>query len=82
MNWPENYAKRSQDLPEAYHDAGLFYWYNRKYFEEKTVGFGENAHPYILDEEKVQDIDTPDDWKMAEMKYKLFHMNQDAQPRP
>ena len=72
MNWPENYSKRSQDLPDAYHDAGLFYWYSKKYFEEKIAGFGENACPYILDEEKVQDIDTLDDWKMAEMKYKLI----------
>lgn len=74
MNWPENFPKRSQDLPDAYHDAGLFYWYNKQYFEEKIAGFGENAYPYILDEEKVQDIDTEDDWRIAEMKYKLFNM--------
>lgn len=72
MNWPENYSKRSQDLPDAYHDAGLFYWYGRKYFEEKVAGFGEDACPYIIDEAKAQDIDTPEDWKMAEMKYKLL----------
>ena len=72
MNWPENYAKRSQDLPEAYHDAGLFYWYSKQYFTEKIAGFGENAYPYILDEENVQDIDTLDDWRMAEMKYNLL----------
>lgn len=72
MNWPENFPKRSQDLPDAYHDAGLFYWYNKKYFEEKIAGFGENACPYILEEEKVQDIDTLDDWKIAEMKYKML----------
>lgn len=70
MNWPENFPKRSQDLPEAYHDAGLFYWYSKQYFTEKIAGFGENAYPYIFDEEKVQDIDTLDDWKMAEVKYK------------
>lgn len=72
MNWPENFPKRSQDLPDAYHDAGLFYWYNKKYFEEKIAGFGENACPYILEEEKVQDIDTLDDWKIAEIKYKML----------
>ena len=68
MNWPENYPKRSQDLPDTYHDAGLFYWYNKSYFEEKSVSFGANACPYILPEEKVQDIDTEDDWRIAEMK--------------
>lgn len=72
MNWPENYAKRSQDLPDTYHDAGLFYWYSKKYFEEKIAGFGENACPYVLDEEKVQDIDTLDDWRIAEMKYNML----------
>lgn len=72
MNWPENFPKRSQDLPEAYHDAGLFYWYRNKYFEEKIAGFGNIACPYIFDEKKVQDIDTFDDWQMAEMKYKLI----------
>ena len=72
MNWPENFPKRSQDLPDAYHDAGLFYWYSKKYFEEKIAGFGENACPYILNEKKVQDIDTLDDWKIAEIKYKLL----------
>ncbi len=75
MNWPENFTKRSQDLPEAYHDAGLFYWYRKQYFEEKIAGFGENAFPYILDEEKVQDIDTLDDWRIAEMKYNLLKIN-------
>ncbi|MDD5929213.1 MAG: pseudaminic acid cytidylyltransferase [Spirochaetales bacterium] len=72
MNWPENYSKRSQDLPDAYHDAGLFYWYSKKYFEETFSGFGENTYPYILDEEKVQDIDTLDDWRIAEMKYNFL----------
>lgn len=75
MNWPENYTKRSQDLPEAYHDAGLFYWYSKQYFTEKIAGFGENTFPYILGEEKVQDIDTLDDWRIAEMKYKMMKYN-------
>lgn len=71
MNWPENFSKRSQDLPDAYHDAGLFYWYSNSYFEETIPGFGDNAYPYILDECKVQDIDTEDDWNIAEMKFKI-----------
>ena len=75
MNWPENFPKRSQDLPDAYHDAGLFYWYNKNYFNEKKAGFGDNVFPYILEEEKVQDIDTPDDWKIAEIKYKMLKNN-------
>ncbi len=74
MNWPENYPKRSQDLPEAYHDAGLFYWYDKSYFDEEIPGFGKDACPYILSDEKAQDIDTDDDWRIAEMKYKMLKM--------
>lgn len=72
MNWPENFSKRSQDLPDAYHDSGLFYWYDKKYFTETVSGFGEDTIPYILNEIKVQDIDTVDDWEIAELKYKLL----------
>lgn len=72
MNWPENFLKRSQDLPDAYHDSGLFYWYDKKYFTETVSGFGEDSIPYILNEIKVQDIDTIDDWEIAELKYKLL----------
>lgn len=72
MNWPENYIERSQDLPEAYHDAGLFYWYSKGYFEKDVVGFGSNTFPYILSENKAQDIDTEDDWQIAELKYKMM----------
>lgn len=72
MNWPENFPKRSQDLPDAYHDAGLFYWYSERYFKETVPGFGEDALPYILDEIKVQDIDSESDWQIAELKYKLL----------
>lgn len=78
MFWPENYSKRSQDLPTAYHDAGLFYWYAKSYFEESVAGFGANACGYVLSEMKVHDIDTEDDWKMAEMKYRLMNSAYDT----
>ena len=73
MFWPENFATRSQDLPVAYHDAGLFYWYTKEYFEELVPGFGKNARAYELSEIKTQDIDTEEDWKIAEMKYRLLN---------
>lgn len=72
MIWPDNFSKRSQDLPDAYHDAGLFYWYTKKYFTEMIPGFGESAYPYIIDEIRVQDIDTIDDWNTAELKYTVM----------
>lgn len=78
MFWPENYSKRSQDLPAAYHDAGLFYWYGKSYFEESVAGFGENFCGYVLSEMKAHDIDTEDDWEMAEMKYRLMNSAYDT----
>jgi pseudaminic acid cytidylyltransferase len=72
MFWPENYSKRSQDLPNAYHDVGQFYWIDiKKCFSQHRI-FTENSGVIELSEKVVQDIDTEDDWKMAELKYLHF----------
>ncbi|MGO2074583.1 MAG: pseudaminic acid cytidylyltransferase [Pseudoalteromonas sp.] len=69
MLCPENMYKRSQDLINTYHDAGQFYWgYKDSFLTDKTV-FEEVSTPYLLSREKVQDIDTLEDWTFAE---KLF----------
>ncbi|MDE6621591.1 MAG: pseudaminic acid cytidylyltransferase [Lachnospiraceae bacterium] len=70
--WPENMAKRSQDLEPLYHDCGQFYCLNVRRFQQQKAIWMENAVPYIQDERYVQDIDTPEDWALAEMKYKLL----------
>lgn len=67
-NWPEYYPVRSQDIPPAYHDAGMFYWHK---IEEWRKGVDYKSG-YVLDDVYVQDIDTETDWKLAEMKYKLL----------
>lgn len=55
---------RSQDLQPTYHDAGMFYW--RKivslYQKEKRYGF-------VVNEMDCQDIDSEEDWLVAEFKY-------------
>jgi len=72
-NFPEDYSKRSQDLPPAYHDAGQFYFLSiRAFLESKTIMMKKTG-AIIVDENSVQDIDTEDDWKLAELKYKLKH---------
>ena len=65
---PENAPKRSQDLEPMYHDVGMFYFH-------KTVSFGKagKVAMFEMPEERVQDIDTMEDWKMAELKYKVLH---------
>jgi len=66
MIWPENYPKRSQDLPEVFHDAAQFYWYDvEKYMREQRM-FSSDTIPVPIPRHLVQDIDTPEDWEVAE----------------
>lgn len=73
MFWPENFAKRSQDFPTAYHDVGQFYWGDtKKYLQEKRL-FTTNSVPMFLPRHCVQDLDTPEDWELAEKLYRLAY---------
>jgi len=63
---------RSQDLAPKYYDAGMFYMIKTStLFAEKNL-IPEKTMAYIMNEKNVQDIDNPDDWDMAELKYKLL----------
>jgi len=70
--WPENMAKRSQDLEPMYHDAGQFYWIDTKAFAQQHTVIMKKTVPVILSEMDVQDIDTEEDWAMAEVKMDLL----------
>ena len=70
-HWPEYENSRSQDLPKEYHDSGTFYWHRIADGKIANGQFG----AIIVSEERVQDIDTETDWKLAEMKYKLLNNN-------
>ena len=74
--FPEYALKRSQDIEKMYHDCGQFYFVNTKDFlrEKKLVML--NTKALIVPESEVQDIDTPEDWKIAEMKYRLLKETQ------
>lgn len=63
---PSQFQKRSQDLPEAYHDAGQFYWGTKDAWLSGIPIFGSNAAPVLIPRYRVQDIDTPEDWEQAE----------------
>lgn len=73
LNQPEYEFTRSQDLEQMYHDSGSFYLIDSKAFQKQRKLYGEKAKALILDETEVQDIDTPTDWKLAELKYKMLH---------
>jgi len=76
MFWKEKFSARSQDLEEAYQDAGQFYWHNL-HQTAHDVMFGNESIPILLPRHLVQDIDTPEDWIRAELMYKVLHENTD-----
>lgn len=73
FKWPEHRNTRSQDLEPFYHDVGQFYCLNTKSFEEQKGLIMKKTVPLILSEMEIQDIDTEEDWKLAEMKFRLLH---------
>lgn len=72
MRWPEYYTKRSQDLPISHHDAGQFYWLSVDSFRKQKKFFADNSYAIELSELEAQDIDTPEDWRIAEIKYNIL----------
>lgn len=70
--FPEHAAARSQDLPEAFHDAGQFYWGTPRAFSERQPIFGPRARPYFVPRHRVQDIDTEEDWGRAELLFRTL----------
>ena len=71
MFWPEYYHTRSQDLEEAYQDAGEFYW-TKLDKKSDEIMFGKDSIPIILPRHLVQDIDTLEDWRRAEHTYEIL----------
>lgn len=69
---PEHFNTRSQDLEEAYHDAGQFYWGRASAWLAGKALFGTHATPVLLPRHRVQDIDTPEDWERAEWLFKAM----------
>jgi len=69
MKYPEYRDSRSQDLEPIYHDAGQFYCWNVEKFLACNGKYTDGISPIFVNEMEVQDIDTEDDWKIAELKY-------------
>ena len=71
-NQPECMNARSQDLEPYYHDCGQFYCLRTDSFIKQGKIIMEKTLPYLQEEMRVQDIDTEEDWKIAEMKYRIM----------
>lgn len=72
MFWPEHEMTRSNDLPHAYHDAGQFYWLDAKKFLRDKRIYCPDSRPVVLPRHLVQDVDTPEDWVVAEHLYEAM----------
>lgn len=73
FKWQEYMLARSQDLEPFYHDAGQFYCMKVESFLEQKKMVMEKTLPFELPESEVQDIDTEEDWRIAEAKYKALY---------
>jgi pseudaminic acid cytidylyltransferase len=67
MFFPEYFKTRSQDLPEAMHDAGQFYWGRPQAWLDHLKIFEKWSTVVPIPRWRVQDIDTPEDWVRAEL---------------
>lgn len=72
MFQPEHALTRSQDLEEAYHDVGQFYWGRKEAWLAGTPIIGPGAAPLVIPRHRAQDIDTPEDWDRAERLFAAF----------
>ncbi len=66
MLFPDNYAKRTQDLPGLYCDAAQFYWATVAAWQSDLNIFGADSIGVFLDPSRVQDIDNEPQWLVAE----------------
>ncbi len=74
---PAHFNTRSQDLEEAYHDAGQFYWGRAEAWLQGKLIFGPDSLPVLLPRYRVQDIDTQEDWVRAEWLFKAMTAQRD-----
>lgn len=70
---PDCLNMRSQDLNKNYHDIGQYYWFKVSEIKREIPVLGMRATAIVTKESEVQDIDTEEDWMIAEMKYKILH---------
>jgi pseudaminic acid cytidylyltransferase len=73
LNWPKYLNMRSQDLPNSFHDAGQFYFFRTDFFLREKKVFTDDTYGIEMPETEVQDIDTLEDWAIAEIKYKILN---------
>jgi len=74
MFYQEHSLTRSQDLEPAFHDAGQFCWGTAQAFLGGVSPMLSKSSALVLPRHRVVDIDTPEDWQMAEALHKALLM--------
>ena len=67
---PEFKQMRTQDLEPTFFDVGQFYWGKISAWQDNSISEGLGL---IIPKWRVVDIDSLEDWKMAELYYELLH---------
>ena len=62
---------RSQDLEPRFYDAGQFYWSNKTAWADLIQGRPIRRALYIMPRSRAIDIDTEEDWELAEFLFPL-----------
>jgi N-acylneuraminate cytidylyltransferase len=68
----QQYRTRSQDLEEAWHDCGQFYWGTADAWRSGNSPYEMRACPLPIPRWRVQDIDTEEDWLRAEAMFSVL----------
>lgn len=66
---PDQFSRRSQDLEKTFHDVGQFYFGRFDSWASEAPIFGPDAIGIPIPSYRAQDIDTPDDWRRAELAF-------------
>lgn len=69
---PDHYNTRTQDFEEFYFDAGQLCWGKSYSWEREESVIGPNTSTIILPSYLVNDIDTEEDWRKAEIMYRVL----------
>ena len=69
--YPENELKRTQEFGPAYHDAGQFYWASAETWRTNPK-IHVNSMTLVIPRSRAVDIDTKEDWNLAEKLFKVY----------
>ncbi len=72
MEHPKHLLTRSQDLEDAFHDVGQFYWGRRDAWADAVPVMAGRSKIHRIERWRVQDIDTPEDWRRAEILFDVL----------